>query len=130
MRIGSTAYPSCQGVWRRPRSGGPAARAIAILAVVLLPIAGCTSLPLQSTERQPGFGDSVNQNAAVMIIDPRPVRAEVTALDLDGHRVRLAILRYYTNTVIPPQTPTTSGLGSALANGSAPAGVATDQAMQ
>src|SRR6476469_8733527 len=91
-------------------------------AFVLL-LAGCTSLPQQATQPAPGFGASVNQNAAVMIIDPQPVRAQDTALPLDGHRAENAIIRYYTGQVIPPEALTTSGIGSA-AGGGAP-GVAT-----
>jgi hypothetical protein len=100
-------------------------------ALGALVLAGCTSLPMQATDRLPGYGSSINQNAAVMIIDPQPAHALDTALPLDGHRAEIAIIRYYTNTVIPPQAATTSALGSALGGG-APglAAPATTGAMQ
>ena len=100
-------------------------------ALGALALAGCTSLPLQATDALPGYGNSINQNAAVMIIDPQPAHALETALPLDGHRAEIAIIRYYTNTVIPPEAATTSGLGAALGGG-APgvAAAATTGAMQ
>jgi len=102
-----------------------------LLGALLLSLAGCTSLPQQSTDPNPGFGASLYQNAAVMIIDPQPLRAEDTLLNLDGHRAELAILRYYTDTVIPPQALTTSSLGGVPSNAAPPgAGVATSGAMQ
>jgi hypothetical protein len=100
-------------------------------ALGALVLAGCTSLPLQATDPLPGYGSSINQNAAVMIIDPQPAHALDTALPLDGHRAEIAIIRYYTNTVIPPQAATTSSLGGSLGGG-APgvAAAATTGAMQ
>ena len=92
-------------------------------AAFALLLAGCTSLPMQATDRAPGFGTSINQNAAVMIIDPQPGRAQDTHLPLDGHRAEIAIIRYYTNQVIPPEALTTSGVGSVP--GSSAPGVAT-----
>jgi hypothetical protein len=94
-------------------------------------LAGCTSPPIQATDRLAGFGDSFNQNAAVMIIDPQPPGARETALPLDGHRAEIAIIRYYTDTVIQPQALTTSGIGS-VAGGAAPgvAAAATTGAIQ
>ena len=97
----------------------------------LLVLAGCTSLPMQATDRLPGYGDSVNQNAAIMIIDPQPALARNTSLPLDGHRAEIAIIRHYTNKVIPPVSPSTSSVGDAIGGG-APgvAAAATTGSMQ
>ena len=94
-------------------------------AALALLLAGCTSLPLQATDALPGYGSSVNQNAAVMIIDPQPARALDTALPLDGHRAEIAIIRYYTNQVVPPESLATSGLGGTSSNAAPGAAVAT-----
>ena len=109
-----------------PRSGLPP-----VAALFLLMLAGCTSLPMQATDRLPGYGESVNQNAAMMIIDPQPALAQNTALALDGHRAEIAIIRYYTNEVIPPAPLSTSDVGSTI-GGSAPgvAAAATSGAVQ
>jgi hypothetical protein len=50
----------------------------------------------------PGYGNAVKQNAAVMIIDPQPASAANVDIDFDGRRGGIAIERYRTGTVIPP----------------------------
>ena len=57
-----------------------------------------------------GYGDSVRQNNAVMIIDPQPATAANVDLDFDGRKDAIAIERYRTGTVIPPEDLTTSGV--------------------
>ncbi|MFO1059993.1 MAG: hypothetical protein U1E53_23880 [Dongiaceae bacterium] len=91
--------------WRQDRL--PAAAS----ALLLLTLAACTAPPEQATDPSPGFGHSFNQNAAVMIIDPQPVGARNTTLPLDGHRAQGAIIRYYTDNVIQPQSLSTSSVG-------------------
>jgi hypothetical protein len=49
-----------------------------------------------------GYGNSVHQNSAVMIIDPQPATAANVDLDLDGRKDALAIERYRVGQVIPP----------------------------
>lgn len=49
-----------------------------------------------------GYGNSVRQNASVMIIDPQPPSAANTQIDFDGRRAGLAIERYREGKVIPP----------------------------
>ena len=93
---------------RRPTASLPATAS----ALLLMMLAACTSTPQQATDRNPGFGDSINQNAAVMIIDPQPVRARDTELPFDGHRAEGAMLRYYTDNVIQPQSLSTSSMGA------------------
>jgi hypothetical protein len=56
----------------------------------------------------PGYSNAVKQNAAVMIIDPQPVSAANVDIDLDGRRGGIAIERYRTGTVIPPEDLRTS----------------------
>ena len=56
----------------------------------------------------PGYGNAVSQNNAVMIIDPQPASAANTDFDLDGRKDALAIERYRTGTVIPPDELRTS----------------------
>ena len=93
-------------------------------ALLLLPaLAACTEPTIQASDPLPGVGDAFNQNAAVMIIDPQPVRARDTSLPLDGHHAENAIIRYYTGSVIQPQSLSTSGIGPVP--GSGQTGVAT-----
>jgi len=73
------------------------------LAFSALLLAACApSVYQDSTTPTVGYGNSVRQNAAVMIIDPQPVSAANVDLDLDGRRAGLAIERYRAGKVIPP----------------------------
>jgi hypothetical protein len=56
----------------------------------------------QSATPFPGYGNSVRQNSAVMIIDPQPASAANTQLDFDGRKAGLAIERYRQGKVILP----------------------------
>ena len=56
----------------------------------------------------PGYGNAVKQNAAVMIIDPQPASAANVDIDFDGRRAGIAIERYRTGTVIPPEEQRTT----------------------
>lgn len=55
-----------------------------------------------------GYGDSVRQNSAVMIVDPQPVSAANVDIDFDGRKDSIAIERYRTGQVIPPEELTTT----------------------
>lgn len=55
-----------------------------------------------------GYGDSVRQNSAVMVIDPQPASAGNVVIDFDGRKGSIAIERYRTGQVIPPEDLTTS----------------------
>ena len=57
-----------------------------------------------------GYGNSVRQNSAVMIIDPQPATAANVDLDFDGRKDALAIERYRTGKVIPPEELDTSAV--------------------
>ena len=57
-----------------------------------------------------GYGNSVRQNASVMIIDPQPLSAANTQIDFDGRRAGLAIERYREGKVIPPVELKTSSV--------------------
>jgi hypothetical protein len=74
------------------------------LSVALISIlaAGCTDVYRQSGTPLPGYGNSVRQNAAVMIVDPQPVSAANTQIDFDGRKAGIAIERYRRGEVIPP----------------------------
>jgi hypothetical protein len=83
------------------------------LALLVGALAACSdpSVYRQSGTPVPGYGNAVRHNNSVMIIDPQPATAANTAIDLDGRRAGLAIERYRTGTVIPPEEMrTTSGL--------------------
>jgi hypothetical protein len=57
-----------------------------------------------------GYGNSVRQNASVMIVDPQPPTAANTQIDFDGRRAGLAIERYREGKVIPPVELKTSSV--------------------
>jgi len=80
------------------------------LAIVLvLSTAGCVRpFTQQPFDASPAFGDATNQNAAVMIGNPQPARAQDTVIDQEGKRALLAITRYQTGTTIPPQPQSTT----------------------
>ena len=82
------------------------------LAIVLTSaglLAACApSVYQDSTTPSPGYGNAVKQNSAVMIIDPQPVSAANVDIDFDGRRDSIAIERYRTGTVIPPEDLRTS----------------------
>ena len=82
---------------------------LAGLTLSAITLAGCApSVYSDSTTPIPGYGNSVRQNAAVMIIDPQPVSAANVNLDLDGRRAGIAIERYRTGTVLQPTELRTS----------------------
>jgi hypothetical protein len=82
------------------------------LAIVLTSaalLAACSPTVYQDSDTPfPGYGNAVKQNAAVMIIDPQPLSAANVEIDFDGRRAGIAIERYRTGTVIPPEDLRTS----------------------
>jgi hypothetical protein len=81
--------------------------AIVIAAATML--AACApSVYQDSTSPIPGYGNAVKQNSAVMIIDPQPASATNVDIDFDGRRGAIAIERYRTGKVIPPEELRTS----------------------
>ena len=82
------------------------------LAIVLTSaalLAACAPNVYQDSNTPfPDYGNSVKQNSAVMIIDPQPVSAANVDIDFDGRRDSIAIERYRTGTVIPPEDLRTS----------------------
>ena len=84
----------------------------AALALVAPAIAACDNQ--ENYEHQPalgpGFGNAVQNNMAVQIINPNPPpRAE--AADYDGRRAADAVERYRTDQVVRPVPVTTSNVG-------------------
>jgi hypothetical protein len=74
-----------------------------------LALAACDpSVYRDSTTPIVGYGNSVRQNSAVMIVDPQPVSAANVDLDFDGRRGGIAIERYRSGKVIPPVQQRTS----------------------
>lgn len=72
-------------------------------------VAACDPSVYQDSRTQfVGYGDSVRQNSAIMIIDPQPVSAANVDIDFDGRKGAIAIERYRTGTVIPPEELTTT----------------------
>jgi hypothetical protein len=72
-------------------------------------LAACDpSVYQDSREQFVGYGDSVRQNSAVMIINPQPASAGNVDLDFDGRKDAIAIERYRTGQVIPPKELETS----------------------
>jgi hypothetical protein len=85
------------------------------LALSALMLGACApSVYQDSATPTVGFGNSVSQNAAVMIIDPQPMSAAYVDLDLDGRRAGIAIERYRTGQVIEPREMRTSDVGASL----------------
>ena len=87
---------------------------LALLALGLAPvIGGCE----EQTQREraptfgPGFGNAVQNNMAVQIVNPVPPVA-TAAPDFTGKRAETAIERYRAGTVIQPATSTISNIGS------------------
>ena len=56
------------------------------------------------------FGNAVHHNAAVHIIDPRPIHADDGAPALNGKRAAGALSRYENGAVAAPEAPSTSKL--------------------
>ena len=81
--------------------------AIGLVAATLLAACG-PSVYRDSATPIPGYGNAVKENAAVMIIDPQPAAAANVNLDFDGRRAGIAIERYRTGTVIPPEEQRTT----------------------
>ncbi len=82
---------------------------LAIVFASAAMLAACApSVYRDSTTPAPGYGNAVKQNAAVMIIDPQPASAANVDIDFDGRRGAIAIERYRTGTVIPPEELRTS----------------------
>jgi hypothetical protein len=82
-----------------------------VIALLGLAVTACDATNYgDSRMTAPGYGNSVHQNSAVMIIDPQPVTAANTEIDLDGRRDALAIERYRQNKVIPPVELKTSSV--------------------
>ena len=81
------------------------------LVLIAVLSGGCEAYK-QSTTPFPGYGNSVRQNSAVMIIDPQPVSAANTEIDFDGRKAGLAIERYREGKVIPPLELRTSEISS------------------
>ena len=72
-------------------------------------VTACGPTVYQDSQTQfVGYGDSVRQNNAVMIIDPQPASAANVDLDFDGRKDAIAIERYRTGQVIPPDELKTS----------------------
>jgi hypothetical protein len=81
--------------------------AIGLVTATLLAACG-PSVYRDSATPIPGYGNAVKQNAAVMIIDPQPASAANVEIDFDGRRGGIAIERYRTGTVIPPEEQRTT----------------------
>ena len=94
---------------------------LALLALGLAPaIAGCE----EQIQRErapsfgPAFGNAVQNNLAVQIINPVPPAATV-APDYNGKRAESAIQRYRAGAVIQPPSTSIGGIGG---GGGAPSG--------
>ena len=74
-----------------------------VLAAGLLLAACQHNVPLGA-----GFGNAVQHNHALHIVDPNPPSATDVVLEMEGKRAGLAIGRYETGDVIVPSTPATT----------------------
>src|SRR5690348_7864485 len=99
---------------------------LALLALGLGPaIAGCD----EQIQRErapvfgPAFGNAVQNNMAVQIVNPVPPVA-TAAPDYNGKRAETAIERYRTGTVIQPATTTITTIGSGGSSGGGGGGAA------
>ncbi|HEX6119181.1 MAG TPA: hypothetical protein VFZ03_06980 [Dongiaceae bacterium] len=76
---------------------------IGLIALLTFAAAACdATMYRDSTTPIAGYGNAVQQNLSVMIVDPQPATAANTTLDFDGRRAGLAIERYREGKVIPP----------------------------
>jgi len=94
---------------------------LALLALGLAPVlAGCDEQIQREREPTfgPGFGNAVQNNMAVQIINPVPPAATV-APDYNGKRAQSAIERYRSGNVIQPAASSIGGVGG---GGGAPSG--------
>ena len=79
-------------------------KTVLALAVVTLALGACKhTMPLGSD-----FGNAVNQNHALHVVDPQPAGAGAGAPDLDGTRAIGGFERYVTDSV---ETPVAEGTG-------------------
>lgn len=79
---------------------------ICAIAILSLSVTACDSNKGPLNE---GFGDAVNQNAAIHIIPPK--YSAVTDIDMNGDRAALGFGRLKTGNVIQPTMEGTSNLG-------------------
>lgn len=77
---------------------------------LLFVVAGCGYWGPQN-QLGPDFGNSVQHNAAVQIIDPAPDLEGRETPDMGGVRAEGAINRYNTGTVIQPEQIKTTEIG-------------------
>ena len=91
---------------------------LALLALALAPaLGGCYPEQERAPSFGPGFGNAVQNNMAVQIVNPVPPVA-TTAPDYNGKRAESAIERYRAGTVIQPATTSIGPIGG----GAAPSG--------
>jgi hypothetical protein len=84
---------------------------LSLLSVALvLSTAGCIRpYTQQPYDASPGYGEAINQNAAVMIGNPEPPKAQNTLINLEGNRALIAITRYQNDQTVPVQPLNTTG---------------------
>ena len=80
------------------------------LAAASFTLAACNGGPLydHSQPLNAGFGNSIQHNDAVAIIDPTPANATDGAPDLEAKRAKLAIDRYESGAVTAAEAESTS----------------------
>ena len=76
-----------------------------LLLLAVLTLAGCVD---PHEPLSPDFGNAVNANNAVQVVDPNPMPV-IGAADTNGQRVGDAMDRYRTGKVIRPQPPLEAG---------------------
>ena len=76
-----------------------------LLLLAVLTLAGCID---PHEPLSPDFGNSVNANTAVQVVNPNPMPV-IGAADTNGQRVGDAMDRYRTGKVIRPQPPLEAG---------------------
>jgi hypothetical protein len=84
-----------------------------IVAIASTALAGCNTMYTHYGDEDPGIGEAVKYDAAVQIINPRPVyAADSTQPGSNGEVGAEAVKRYRTDKVKPPaNTGTTTGGG-------------------
>jgi len=82
--------------------------ALLTIGLSALGLTGC----VQATTVDPEFGVAVRQNIAAQIADPAPHYERDLPAASDGPRTALAQQRYQKGQVIPPETTSTSTVGS------------------
>ena len=81
------------------------------LATVMFGMSGCIFFHDHSEPINAGYGNSLNHNAAVAIVDPAPANATAGAPDFNGKRAAIAMENYETGQIEQVEAESTQDFG-------------------